>query len=67
MTPLLALLVGVAPASDPANTLGDAWHGKWSGELKATKDGNGSRDVVNNRRNRNGSSAVRSRICWIAP
>src|SRR5579863_726912 len=32
-----------------------------------TNDGSGSRDVVNSRRNRNGSSAVVSLICWIAP
>src|SRR5579883_952844 len=32
-----------------------------------TKDGSGSREVVNNRRNRNGSSAVVSLICWMAP
>ena len=35
--------------------------------MKDTKDGNGSREVVNRRRNRNGSSAVVSLICWIAP
>ena len=32
-----------------------------------TNDGSGSREVVNSRRNRNGSSAVTSLICWIAP
>ena len=31
-----------------------------------TNDGSGSREVVNSRRNRNGSSAVTSLICWMA-
>ena len=33
----------------------------------AVRDGKGWRAWVNNRRNRKGSSAVASRICWIAP
>ena len=35
--------------------------------MKDTNEGSGSREVVNKRRNRNGSSAVVSLICWIAP
>ena len=36
-------------------------------EMNETNEGNGSREVVNRRRNRNGSSAVVSLICWMAP